>query len=296
MKLLKYGLKDGELKYIDDVPNGLKCDCVCPNCSVKLVAHKGQKNVHHFKHYSLADCTYGQETALHMMAKSIIKNNRIVFVPNPPSSCYDDAIVGKCYRFQNAYVEKQLSKEVRSDVLLEGGNHQLNVEIKVTHKVDDKKLIDLFNLNISTIEIDLSGMIDVFDEKKVEDAIYNGKNTKLIYSNKKKGIYAKLILGDWKKIYQSGTRPYVKDCPFSHKKASLMHSFWRYELSGPNECHSCWGYDEWERYTKKYLCIGFFGKLDFSKIEKILNVTKENGVIKYAELLVDGEVKRFGKP
>ena len=147
---------------------------------------------------------------------------------------------------------------------------------------------------MTTIEIDLSDIVDDFDEKKVESAICNGNYTKLLYSNKYKDVYAKLILGDWKKIQNSIRNPYVNECPLSHKRA-YFEDFKGSFYGGSSECHSCYGFEECDN-DDMYLCRGFFGKLDFAKIEKIISITRENNVIKYAELFVDGEVKRFGKP
>ena len=37
-KLLTYALNsDNRLMYINDVPNGLECNCICPGCKEKLM-------------------------------------------------------------------------------------------------------------------------------------------------------------------------------------------------------------------------------------------------------------------
>ena len=43
-EMLTYGLRRGtknELVYIDEVPNGKDCDCVCPYCQHDLIARNG---------------------------------------------------------------------------------------------------------------------------------------------------------------------------------------------------------------------------------------------------------------
>lgn len=156
MEKLEYGLLDGKLVHINEVEKGLVCNCLCPHCKSQLVAKKGEHNKQHFAHYKLADCNHGTETALHLMAKSIIEQTGKIFVPYIPRNEYDFDKCGKVYVFEKAVLEKQLSDSVRGDVVLYTEKGYLNVEIKVTHEVDIKKRIELFNFGIPTIEVDLS--------------------------------------------------------------------------------------------------------------------------------------------
>lgn len=48
---LKYGMRDGKIISIYDIPleqRGLKCDCICPLCGMPLQARLGEKNQWHF--------------------------------------------------------------------------------------------------------------------------------------------------------------------------------------------------------------------------------------------------------
>ena len=62
------------LKFVDNVPNGLKCNCVCPHCGKELVARNNPKNKreHHFAHCGGADCKGARMTTLHKLAQEII--------------------------------------------------------------------------------------------------------------------------------------------------------------------------------------------------------------------------------
>lgn len=293
MSQIRYALKDGELVFIDDVPNGLRCGCVCPSCGAKLEAHQGQKREHHFKHYNAEECLHGAETSLHIMAKKLVAQTRAVYVPNAPKNIYDLSPSGNRYQFDKAFLEKELSEGVRADVLLVQGKIELNVEIKVTHEVDELKKLKLFNNNIRTIEIDLSEMVDDFTETTVKDALLSGEHTELIYSPKAREIYAKWLLGDWKEVHRDrGQNVYVKNCPFSHKTAYFV-AFNAYNDHGPDECHECYGAEEFR--GQYFLCRGFYGNLDFGKIDKIEEIIRENNTIKYAEVIVNNEKKVFGK-
>lgn len=80
-----FGLKDGKIIHISEVPiedNGLKCGCLCPVCNDMLVAKKkGKKRVPYFAHKSNSSCTGSIETALHLFAKEVIKENRCLVLP-----------------------------------------------------------------------------------------------------------------------------------------------------------------------------------------------------------------------
>ena len=74
---LTYGKnQEGRLVHIEDVPSGLECNCVCPECGAKLIARKGKKNQKHFAHDNGADCIGGRMTALHMLAQQIIQEEK----------------------------------------------------------------------------------------------------------------------------------------------------------------------------------------------------------------------------
>lgn len=65
---------------IFDAKNGLKCECTCICCGDRLIARQGSIKEWHFAHESGADCAGGVESALHLAAKQIIKNEGLIFV------------------------------------------------------------------------------------------------------------------------------------------------------------------------------------------------------------------------
>ncbi len=84
--LLTYGLSKAGLKHISDVPNGLKCDCVCPNkeCGKPLIA-RNRSSEHkeiHFAHAPGADCGKAYESAIHLLAKEVFKELMEIRTPN----------------------------------------------------------------------------------------------------------------------------------------------------------------------------------------------------------------------
>ena len=285
MEKLKYGLRGDELIHIDDVENGLACNCLCPYCKTQLIAKKGDERVRHFAHYKVVDCNRGGETALHLMAKSIVEQTRKVYVPLVPKTEYDFLKRGIPLEFERAVLEEKLSDAIRGDVVLYQGKNMLNVEIKVTHEVDLKKCIELFNLEIPTIEVDLSDIKSNFTSNMIKELLLNGEKTKLISSPRNKAIYAKYILGEWKKVYNA---KYVKDCPCSRDIAYFVDYNGK---GGRSQCHECDSYRLYDENGEKFLCLEWLGDIDFGKIEKILYLEKEGVHIREVRLLMnDGSV------
>ena len=162
----------------------------------------------------------------------------------------------------------------------------LNVEIKVNHAVDENKLIKLFNNEIPTIEIDLSEFVEDFSIEKITRIILNGSKTKLLYSPKAKGIFAKQLLGEWKKI-KGNKKKYVEKCHYTKEKAYFAH------VGGKNECHECYGGREFGR-SNQFLCRAMYGELNFNEIEKIIEISRQEGIVEYAKVLMrDKSVKEF---
>lgn len=138
---LRFGVCNDELISIEHVASGLKCNCICPCCGSRLIARKGKSRNHHFAHYNVADCKHGAESALHILAKNIVAETKEVCVPITPKNIYETQTKKYLCKFEKAYIEQQLSPNIRSDILLETNGRKLNVEIKVTHAVDDSKNI-----------------------------------------------------------------------------------------------------------------------------------------------------------
>ncbi|MEB3192181.1 MAG: competence protein CoiA family protein [Snowella sp.] len=76
MVKLMHGLtKDKILVSVknENIESGLRCQCFCPACGESLVAKKGKVINWHFARYSKIECEYAFETAIHYIAKDIIK-------------------------------------------------------------------------------------------------------------------------------------------------------------------------------------------------------------------------------
>lgn len=298
MEYLRYGLQDDKLVHINDVPKGLACNCLCPHCKTTLIARKGNKKAKHFAHYNRAECNHGTESALHLMAKSILAQSLKVYVPFVPKTEYDFSKRGRVMAFERAVPEEHLSDTVRGDVVLYNGASFLNVELKVTHAVDLKKMTELFNLGIPTVEVDLSDLISDFTTEQIQQRLLAPQYIRLINSPKCKAIYARLILGEWKEVHHNSWGTYVDDCPKSGKRAYFCDYN---RKGGPTECHECHCLrarpalgilDDTEK-KDMLLCYGYLDAIDFNEIDKIECLKIEENHISSVDLLMkDGQTKR----
>lgn len=160
---LKYALdKDGNLAHVDSVPNGLECNCYCPNCHDKLMAkHEGKKYAHFFAHMPGADCVGAVESVLHKMAKEVLMREKKIMLPSFASSesrqlCFDEV------KTEVYYPELSL----RPDCIGYYGDKFLWIEFKRSHEVDSKKKGKIISAKIECIEIDINDCLQDYDELK----------------------------------------------------------------------------------------------------------------------------------
>lgn len=169
---LPFGLNENNIiVHITSVESGKNCNCICPSCRSPLIAAKGTKNQHHFKHATTIECEGGLESAIHMAAKQIIIERQQVKLPEYTitTSLIDSqgekhtgskTIVqkGMLISFDSVQEETTLG-DIKADILAKKSNEQLIIEIFYRHKVDEQKIEKIKRTNTSAIEIDLSDLI-----------------------------------------------------------------------------------------------------------------------------------------
>lgn len=162
---------EGKSVYIDDVPNGKKCDCFCAECHGALIAKQGNLKAHHFAHASGNDSIKCSQTALHLLAKEIIAEEKRIpaFVDGNMAFVTVDSVEQ----------EKNMG-DIKPDLYAEYNGKPVAVEIFVSHAVDDEKFAKIQNHRLTTFEINLSEL--VFEKREeVKQAIYDVKNVRPIY-------------------------------------------------------------------------------------------------------------------
>ena len=196
---LPFGLSEnGAIVHVSNVERGKSCNCVCPSCGSSLIAAKGVKNQHHFKHASNNECVVGLESAIHLAAKQIIMERRQIRLPEYTiiESALDSrgkmhveskTIVknGRVISFDSVNEEYALNG-MKADILGIKKNEKLIIEIFYRHKVDDQKIDKIKEANISVIEIDLSDLTqeDLKDWETFWSCINNPKRTQWLNNAK----------------------------------------------------------------------------------------------------------------
>lgn len=143
-----------KLVYIEDVPNGLACNCFCPKCKEKLIARNGKDNVRqkHFAHRGDINCHGAVMTALHLLSEQILAEEKCVMAP-----AYKKISARKLV-FNDVEIEQRNDrKDIQPDIVgvMEDGSRWL-IEIRNTHEIDSDKRKKIEELNCVCLEIDVS--------------------------------------------------------------------------------------------------------------------------------------------
>ncbi|MBO5726153.1 MAG: hypothetical protein J6S00_03725, partial [Clostridia bacterium] len=183
-----YGIRDGKPVSISDIPvemAGLKCGCVCPICGRPFQACSLQGKVkryfrHDYEGKSLdagntCNVHWANESGLHKMAKHVIENERKIAVKAleiplhilkldlpeeiqkglPPVFEFKKAEVLEC---QEVELEQSVG-DFKPDVVIKAPDKYL-IEIFVSHKVSEEKVIKAAAQDEPMLEIDLSSFVD----------------------------------------------------------------------------------------------------------------------------------------
>jgi hypothetical protein len=161
-----YGLRDGILLFIGDVPSGLACGCMCARCGKPLVAKKGSIRRHHFAHFEVTNCQGAAESALHILAKELLAEMDSFTVPpyafvrqrktrlGVPVRHQALVADGEQFSIRRVRVEEHEGNFV-PDIIIESDAKELILEVAVTHKVTRTKLRKIRRRNVPAIEIRL---------------------------------------------------------------------------------------------------------------------------------------------
>ncbi|NTS78703.1 hypothetical protein HR060_17815 [Catenovulum sp. SM1970] len=199
---LKYAVNEiGDIKHISEVERGLSCNCICPYCKSALVAKKGDIKSHHFAHHNGEDCLKGGETMLHLMSKQILMDEKRVMTHgellqvNAEDALgfhheLTDYIATQVLQGSDAVLEPNLGS-YRPDVSLNVKGTWLDIEIFVTHQVDDDKATQQSTRKRDMLEIDLSQLPrDLSMDELKEQVLYLAPRNYIYGSNREAKLEA----------------------------------------------------------------------------------------------------------
>lgn len=168
---LTYALKEGQIVFIDEVPNGNKCSCICPKCGNTLCAKNNENNVrvHHFAHENGKECEGAFESIVHKMAKELLEAWKKICLPNR-----------EILKFDKVLQEKEDEETgLRPDCTCISENEIFWIEFNFTHKIDETKKHKIKKQKKNCLEIDLRKFIEEFDitksdlREKLQDFLFN---------------------------------------------------------------------------------------------------------------------------
>jgi hypothetical protein len=184
-----YGMRDGKLLFIEDVPRGLGCGCVCARCGQMLVAKKGSVRQHHFSHFAVTSCHGVAETVLHLLAKELISEMDVFVVPQylfvkqrrtkTGTLVRNRTIVAKGGTFKIHAIRVEESEgDFVPDIIIETGSKSLIVEVAVTHKVAGAKLRKIRHRDLPAIEIRLDPGDSFLSRESLKDKLQRDLTSK----------------------------------------------------------------------------------------------------------------------
>ena len=155
---LKYALYEKKhLVSVDEVANGLACNCYCPACFCKLEAKQGDIREHHFAHYDKSECEGAIKAELHLITISLLNELKMIHLPpvtlniNGKLSNYKDIVLTNIVQV----VEERDNTIPRVVVKFNSGK-VLYIEVDVQHALDKAQCEKYKNNNQSAIQIQLS--------------------------------------------------------------------------------------------------------------------------------------------
>lgn len=255
--LLTLGLRNGKLIDVSEVENGIKCNCFCPGCGEPLIAKANKKGISykkipHFAHSNIPECKTGLETALHLLAKEVLLETKILQLPdfhfdynskNGSSKFKELEII----EFDSVKAEGYVNTDkghIIGDIIAVKKGKTLNIEFAKSHFVDYIKKDKIKSKNLATIEIDLKGqtldraslktffktksqniywIYNKYLEDKYQNYLIKIKNQIINFEqlekkkieNNKSFLNEKLKQG---KLIFDVTEEYIFDCPLSEKR------------------------------------------------------------------------------
>ena len=155
---LKYALYEKKhLVSVDEVANGLACNCFCPACFCKLEAKQGDIREHHFAHYDKSECEGAIKAELHLITISLLNELKMIHLPpvtlniNGKLADYKDTILTNIVQ-----IDEERSNNIPRVVVKFNSGKVLYIEVDVQHALDKAQCEKYKNNNQSAIQIQLN--------------------------------------------------------------------------------------------------------------------------------------------
>lgn len=155
---LKYALYEKKhLVSVDEVANGLACNCYCPACFCKLEAKQGDIREHHFAHYDKNECEGAIKAELHLITINLLNELKMIHLPpvtlniNGKLTDYKDTVLTNIVQ-----VTEERNNNIPRVVVRFRSGKVLFIEVDVQHALDKAQCEKYKNNNQSAIQIQLN--------------------------------------------------------------------------------------------------------------------------------------------
>lgn len=155
---LKYALYEKKhLVSVDEVANGLACNCFCPACFCKLEAKQGDIREHHFAHYDKSECEGAIKAELHLIAINLLNELKMIHLPpvtlnrNGKIDYYNDTVLTNI-----VHVDEERNNNIPRVVVKFNSGKVLYIEVDVQYAQDKTQFEKYKKCNQSAIQIQLN--------------------------------------------------------------------------------------------------------------------------------------------
>lgn len=196
-KDLRFAIQAGvliDIAQLDKSENGLRSNCTCPKCGVPLEACIGPIRDRYFRHQKDSpDCGITNESILHRFAKQCLKDaagtDKVFLIPRAEfGKIVPVALHGEKFdrvTLQEVTLEyncEDTGTIVDARAKLSNG-WNVNIEVKVSHGINDAKAKMIGHGKAFTVEIDLDGhAMSAFNLRDVERDVF-GLNCKKVFNH-----------------------------------------------------------------------------------------------------------------
>lgn len=172
--LLAYAVEKDTAKivHIDEVPNGIKCNCICKECNDELVAkNRGKIQQHHFAHKNMTESRSCLMTQLHLAAQYYFLALKEFSIPKVEFQYKDEnfKISSSTVAILSTQMEVQIDKYI-ADILIDTDVGKFIIEICVTHKCEEDKISFYKENKVNTLEYTFNNH-DHFDTEEWLDRL-----------------------------------------------------------------------------------------------------------------------------
>jgi hypothetical protein len=157
--------------HIHDVSKNDNKQFVCFECGATLIPVKSEarKKDWHFRHFLQANCSGARDSALHSYAIQILLESSLIVLPKIGNLVYHNP-------------RKEVTiLNLRSDVAIKDDKGDIQIEIFVTHDLDEAKIATYRSNRVRCLKIDLSDKrLLRTDPDKIRAAVIEQINNKTI--------------------------------------------------------------------------------------------------------------------